>query len=107
MHIKHMTIKKSIIYTAVAFESFFTNFIHDNISNPGIYETPSRGYFISIGAKVDRLLEDNLLKSELSKQDISTCINDMMHGKIFELTNLRKKAKRSFDAFEKLQNKWI
>ncbi len=106
--------KKSIIYTAVSFESFISNFIYGNTQNPGVYETSSKGYFISIGAKVDKLMDDNILRSNLSKLEISTCLNDityprndMMHGKIFELTNLRDKAKRSLDAFERLQNNWI
>ena len=106
--------KKSIIYTAVAFESFITNIIYTKTSDPSKYDISGGTNFLNIKSKVNKLIADNYLKSKLSRSDISSLINDisyprndMVHGKILELSNLRDKAERSINAFITIENNWI
>ncbi|WP_312095492.1 hypothetical protein [Aminipila sp.] len=105
--------KKSIIYTAIAFESFITSLIYSKTPDPNSYEKEGPN-FLTIRTKVHKLMDNNYLKSKLDKSDIDYLINDiayprndMVHGKVFELSNLRQKAEKSIEAFQILQDNWM
>ncbi|RAV22238.1 hypothetical protein [Paenibacillus contaminans] len=103
--------RKSIIYSAIALESYISNIIAGTL-NPEAYQR-NGGNHLSIYKKVKFLIRDGYIKSTLSENQIDVLLkkitdprNDMMHGKVTNFKNLNKQAKDSVDALEDLFNGW-
>lgn len=96
--------KKTIIYAAIALETYINAVLDDNNLNEG-YMTDKRGNFIPLKKKIRKLINDGFIRPSLGKDEIDNLVkdcvkyrNDIMHGRLYTYSNLRTNAEKAMKA---------
>jgi hypothetical protein len=106
--------KKSIIYSAVALESYIQHVIDsNNIVEPSQYELSERGNFLPLYVKISRLIKDGYIQTSLPRQQLKIEIdnithprNKMMHGKLSDFFELKDESKLSINSLRCVLKDW-
>ncbi|TFB21137.1 hypothetical protein E3U55_09980 [Filobacillus milosensis] len=105
--------KKAIIYSSVSLESYINYIILSNDLNPSQYEKNAEGNFLTVYAKVSKLVNKGFIQTNYNYKtrnrkinNILDARNDIMHGKLRNFDNLKNKAVKSVRSLEELLNDW-
>ncbi|MDR5659878.1 hypothetical protein RH915_10290 [Serpentinicella sp. ANB-PHB4] len=104
---------RSIIYVAISLETYITQLIQlYDLEDEG-YVKDKKGNFLSLKKRINKLISSGYIKNSIDTKELQVLIdlvmeprNDIMHGRLNDLMNLRKRAQITKEAIDKIFNNW-